>query len=113
MFALQNFREGNESKMDIEPGELKFTVKSFDKGTSRFDLFLSGAELQDTIHMVLEYSSALFKTSSAQQIVSNYLEILNQVLENKDIKLRDITISSNLVHIKSTVDQKEYMNFGF
>jgi NRPS condensation-like uncharacterized protein len=113
MFALQNFGERAGSETGTPLTGLTIKPYQFEKQTSWFDLFLEGTEGQDTIHMRLEYSTELFKPSTVQNIADNYLEILNQVLEDREIKIKDITISSNLVQVKSTVDQKEYMNFGF
>lgn len=113
MFAEQNFADA--IKVDSGARLTGLTIRhfSFEKNLSRFDLFLQIAQAPDVIHMRMEYSTSLFKPSTAQQILENYMEIVNQVLEDKEIKLKDITISSNLVQVKSTVDQKEYMNFGF
>lgn len=113
MFALQNFGAGTSETTGS--GLTGITIKPYvlEKQTSRFDLFLEGTPSHGSIRMRLEYSTALFKHSTAQKITGYYMEILKQVLENKEIKLKEISISNNLLDVKAIVDQKEYMDFGF
>jgi fengycin family lipopeptide synthetase D len=113
MFVLQNFGESTGAETWASLTGLTIEPYQFEKQTSRFDLFFEATQRQDTIYMRVEYSTRLFKPSTVQNIADNYLEILNQVLEDSEIKINDITISSNLVQVKSTVEQKEYMNFKF
>jgi fengycin family lipopeptide synthetase D len=113
MFAMQNFWERTEFIDEMGLSELKAQPYGFKKRASRFDLFLVGTEIQDIISMQLEYSTVLFEHSTAQKIADYYLEILKQVLADGDIKIKDISISSNILEVKSSASQKEYMNFGF
>ncbi|MCP4153890.1 MAG: amino acid adenylation domain-containing protein [bacterium] len=115
MFALQNFLDRENTGNDIELHQLKIKpYKRTSKRTrARFDLFLVGTESRDFVRMELEYSTALFKPSTAEKITNFYLEILKQVLEDNDIKIQDVTISGNLLEVKANVDQNEYMDFGF
>ena len=113
MFALQNYWERSESVEGIEFSGIKTRKYGFERKTSRFDLFMFGTESQDTLQMELEYSTALFKPSTAQSITESYIEILHQVLEGREIKIKDITISGSLLEVSSVADKNEYMDFGF
>ena len=113
MFALQNFWERPTAATRTGLTGLSIKPYVFEKKTSRFDLFLEGTQRKETIHMRLEYSTILFKHSTAQKITGYYMDILKQVLENKEIKLKEISISNNLLDVKAIGDQKEYMDFGF
>jgi hypothetical protein len=113
MFALQNYGVRTESVPETQLTGLTIKPYKFEKQTSRFDLFLEAAHSMDAIYMKLEYSTALFKPSTAEKITDNYLETLKQVVNDPDIKIEDICISSNLIEVEALADQGEYVNFGF
>jgi hypothetical protein len=60
------------------------------------ELILEAIEGTDTLSMVLEYSTELFEEATARKMGKHYAEILEQVLENPDIKLEDIRVSYGL-----------------
>jgi fengycin family lipopeptide synthetase D len=113
MFAMQNFRENIDFLSETETLGLNVKPYEYETRLSRFDLFLYGSEIKDFIRMRLEYSTALFKKSTAERIKNYYMKILSQILENKEIKIKDITILTSSTHIdlKPEVDQNEYMDF--
>jgi non-ribosomal peptide synthetase component F len=114
MFAMQNFRENIDFLSELRTLGLKVKPYEYDTRVSRFDLFLYGTEIKDFIRMRLEYSSALFKESTAQRIKNYYMKILSQVLENQEIRIKDITIGTSSTHIdlKPEVNQNEYLDFA-
>ena len=67
----------------------------------------------DSIKMSLEYSTPLYKRSTAENLVNHYLEILEQVVENPGIKLEDINVSYQLVPIKNADLRDHGADFGF
>jgi len=64
---------------------------------SHFDLMLSAAAADDKITMHIEYSTALFKQETIEKFSTYYMDILEQVVENKDIRLNDITVTHGLL----------------
>jgi hypothetical protein len=76
-------------------------------------LTLTAAERDNDIDMLLEYKTSLFNESTAQNITKWYVEILNQVLANKYIKLEDIKMSVSLESIDSNVIRYVSEDFGF
>jgi amino acid adenylation domain-containing protein len=113
MFAIQNFEEKTGDVSEIVIPGLKLKGYNNESKVSRFDLFLIGSESNDIIRMRLEYSTVLFKSVTAEKLTGCYIEILNQVLKNNRIKLKDITISSIFSDIQSHVKRNEYLDFGF
>jgi tyrocidine synthetase-3 len=117
MFAMQNFRESHVDSELSQPRipRLKITPYEFESRIARFDLFLFGTEINDIIRMRLEYSTALFQHSSAEKITRCYKEILEQVLENREIKLKDITIpiSSQRIDVEAKAVKSEFTDFSF
>jgi amino acid adenylation domain-containing protein/non-ribosomal peptide synthase protein (TIGR01720 family) len=80
--------------------------------SAKYDLVLRVNPKKDTLSMSLEYATALFKKSTVENMVKNFIEILNQVVENKDITLEDITISNPFLLVQHTSDEED-MGFNF
>ncbi|UCH93178.1 MAG: AMP-binding protein [Candidatus Aminicenantes bacterium] len=117
MFAIQNFGENLQITNEIEMSGLRLKPYLYANKMSRFDLFFICFEINDTIHINVEYSTALFKRSTVEKITGYYLEILEQILENNEIKLKDIAISTSrrLVDVTGNLaaEDSEDMGFGF
>jgi tyrocidine synthetase-3 len=86
-FALHS-REGIRAVSDTEI--LKVIPVEFEHKVSIFDITLRAYEAHDAISMVLEYKTPLFKPSTMKRYGKHYIEILKQVVENIDLKLKDI-----------------------
>jgi acyl carrier protein len=87
---------------DIQKSDgLKVTPYDSGNRASRFDMLLWATAASDKIDLKLEYSTQLFKKSSMETFCKHFMEILQQVAENKEMKLEDITISSDLQVVKS------------
>ncbi|MEE1056511.1 MAG: amino acid adenylation domain-containing protein, partial [Acutalibacteraceae bacterium] len=87
MLVLQN----NVVNKD-QPGELIIEEGVNQKGrTSKFDLsFNISSDVDDTYIIILEYCTALYKKETIERLIEHYIEILKQVTENKDKKLKEI-----------------------
>jgi tyrocidine synthetase-3 len=92
---------------------MKITPYQSLTGLTNFDLHLKCEVVNGIITMGLAYSTKLFKPSTAQKIKHRYLEILNQVVNNHEIKLKDITVSHDLVQSTSTLLQDNEGDFVF
>jgi amino acid adenylation domain-containing protein len=108
-FAMQNM--GHE--IDEKDHDLKVSSYRFKYEISKFDMTFFAAEFDNKIKMEMEYSTELFKTSSAQKISEHFVEILKQVVENQKMKLGDIKISHKLLKTKSNLRQEEDGDFAF
>ncbi|UCH95458.1 MAG: amino acid adenylation domain-containing protein [Candidatus Aminicenantes bacterium] len=107
-FVVQNMEI---DKIEIEG--LEITPYDFKTRVSRFDFQLVASEANDSITMILEYSIALFKRVWAEKFAERYVNILKQVVENNDIKLKDITISHHLTVAKPSVSKGTAVDFNF
>jgi tyrocidine synthetase III len=108
VFVLQNANLENISMNDI-----KITPFPFADKTVKFDLQLEIVEYNKQISMVWNYPVALFRESTVAKMANHYIEILAQVLENREIKLRDILLSHELVAADTNILQEENVSFGF
>ena len=107
-FVVQNMETE-----DIEIENLRMIPYDFQTGVSRFDIMMLARENENSLVIMLEYSTALFKRTTAEKFAERYCHILNQVLENGEIKLKDIVITHDFAVAKSSIIQKDTDDFGF
>jgi len=112
VFVVQNTAVG---EMDVkEPGELsKMRVLPYEVEMEYVhnELLLNAQERFNTLFMTLEYSTELFKKSTVQKIAAHYQEILNQILQDKYVKLGDINISHDYIAAKPGTIQDDQGDF--
>jgi len=110
VFTLNPFFKGGKreemKKFDfqVEPWghEIKF---------AKFDLYCLVTELNETIDILLRYSTQLFKPSTIERMKKHYIEILEQVVDNISIRLNDIKLSHDLLTVKPTVYKDDGSDF--
>lgn len=113
MFSLQNFEVTANSVPEIEIPDLKLIPYEYEIRRARFDLFFITNESENTIEVLVEYDTTIFKKSTIEKIIGHYREILSRVLEKKDIQLKDITLFSTFLKVDNRVEKDELSNFGF
>jgi non-ribosomal peptide synthetase component F/acyl carrier protein len=108
-FTLQNTAV---TEMEYEvPGIRIKAYDTIEARSTKFDLSLEAVEESNGISMILNYSTVLFKPSTAEKIIGHYIEILHQVLENREIKLKDIRLSHKLSAAAVEINEEETL-FG-
>jgi len=116
VFALNNSSFGNP-RIEGVGENLPFTVSQYlvEYKVSRFDLLIGAFEnhANQTIQLLLEYSTDLFKPSTAEKIIIRYISILKQLVEDNDIGLEDIDIVYGLQAVSSSNLQEERGEFEF
>jgi acyl carrier protein len=93
--------------------EVKFSSYEFTNRIAHLDLVLLIIERNDTILMTFEYATTLFKSTTMENMAQRYIEILEQVVVNQDIKLKDIEISSKLKDVKLNKGYEDFVDFDF
>ncbi|MCU0288692.1 MAG: condensation domain-containing protein, partial [Acidobacteria bacterium] len=88
-FAVQNM----ERPVLESPGLL---MRPYEYGhfNSRFDMCFHVFEEGQELHFMMEYCTRLFKRETVEMFIKNFNEVAGQVLENPQILLKDITIST-------------------
>jgi tyrocidine synthetase-3 len=94
------FQDGDKRPGQTERSSLHESTLN-PRQISHFDLMLHATDRGDSIPIVIEYSTALFKRATIEEFSKVYREILEQVLENQDTRLVDIKISHDLLVAKS------------
>jgi phthiocerol/phenolphthiocerol synthesis type-I polyketide synthase E len=111
MLIVQNM-EGNLS--EIKMGELKLLPYSDEAPQpAKTDICLEAEERDRKIFLKLKYSTALFKKETMEYFVSFFKEIVSLILENKEVKLGDISVSHHLAQASAKVYGEEEPGFDF
>ncbi|WEA01632.1 non-ribosomal peptide synthetase [Mucilaginibacter sp. SJ] len=97
MFLYQNLA------IDVpEATGTAFSRYLFDPGFSKFDISLEISEENDQINYAFEYCTQLFKDETIWRFLQGLKTIINQVIANPEILIKDILI----------LDTKEFENFN-
>ena len=78
-------------------GGLRVKPPGIEIKTAKYDLLFRAAEGSGSITLSIEYSTELFKRATIQNLAGHYVEILEQVTEDRDIVLSEITVSHDLL----------------
>ncbi|TNE54260.1 MAG: amino acid adenylation domain-containing protein, partial [Bacteroidetes bacterium] len=90
LFAFQN---NEQEKLQVH--DLNFELLNFEQETSKFDLSLNAAEINDEIHCSFEYATALFSEDTIERMSQHLVHLLQFVCEHPDAKLGQIPLMSS------------------
>ncbi len=90
MFIYQN---NGFKKFDFDGVSSKYYVP--DNNTSKYDLTLEAIPEDGNIKLNFEYCSQLFNKDFVKSFASYYLNILNNILDNVDIQISNISLMSD------------------
>ncbi|MEK7434104.1 MAG: amino acid adenylation domain-containing protein [Cyanobacteriota bacterium] len=83
------------ASIDIEPiNDTKITYLDVDMKTSKFDLVLSIIPFDEKLKCVFEYNTDLFFDSTIEKLKNSFLNIIDIILANNEIKIKDIDVLS-------------------
>ncbi|MGD2089308.1 MAG: amino acid adenylation domain-containing protein [Candidatus Aminicenantes bacterium] len=98
---------------EIEICGLKLRRFRIQSNIAHFDLMMQLIEMDETIEMFIEYRTALFKTSTIEEMARHYIEILTQLLENKRSMLKEIKVSHHFIAAEKDILSKNPTEFDF
>ena len=85
---------------------------AYENKTAKFDLNLICSESAETLLFTLEYSTNLFKADTISRFAGYFTDIIAAVLENRDKKMGDISMSLEFTESKSALSLEAAGNFG-
>jgi acyl transferase domain-containing protein len=94
-------------------GQLTLTPYEFEVQTSQFDLIMGFRDGEHNMKILLSFSTALFKTSTAERLLEHFVEIIEQLVDNKDMTIEEITLSHGMAAIASNQFGEENLEFDF
>lgn len=87
MLVLQNIEEST-----FKFGNLKVLGDRYKNNISKFDFTLTLSEVNNEIKCDLEYSTQLFKKSTMERFAIHFINLIEQVINNMDLMIKDISI---------------------
>jgi hypothetical protein len=108
MFVLNN-----ETIPEWKITGMKLSHYEHEDLSAQMDLKLRGWEREGEILFCFEYSTRLFKKETIEMFIKNFKEVISIVLENRDIKLKDIRISHGLLSTEFNLLKEEQGDFVF
>jgi amino acid adenylation domain-containing protein/non-ribosomal peptide synthase protein (TIGR01720 family) len=96
-----------------EINELQFKPYAYKSNVSHYELVFYAAEGGDTINLLVEYSTAIFKKSTVKTMAERYIDILKQMVGGTDIKLKGITLSHQMLAARSILREDLQEDFLF
>ncbi|MBU8665451.1 amino acid adenylation domain-containing protein [Virgibacillus pantothenticus] len=104
-------------------GDLNIAEYYYGGKDAKFDLTLHVFQAIDIVKFNLEYQIGLFKPETIQRFATHFLNILNEITENKDITIQEIRMftDSEMMQIKTSIretavsedDELYYTEFNF
>ena len=85
----------NTKKININLGNINADIYSNDVNISKYDLSLEIVPSDNSYNMNFEYCTLLFNDDFMQSLCANYLQILELLVSNIDITIKDINIDKN------------------
>ncbi len=113
MFSFNNIDVPavDSAKMEV-PTETGDT-QVLETGITKFDISIMAEERADSIFIVFEFSTALFKKETIKRYVGYFQELVTAIIEDDNKKLEDYSISHDLLGAKANVSQEDFDDFDF
>ncbi len=111
--VMQDTKHSSVESLLLEKMPVEFKLYEYETGISQFDIALFCGEAVGRLSFRLTYRTKLFKEETMDMFINHFKEIISLVIENQDIQLKDITLSTDLEIIKSAVIQNDPGDFGF
>ncbi|OOM82535.1 gramicidin S synthase 2 [Clostridium puniceum] len=108
MFLLEDMDFNSEAEIKLIQPEFNI---------SKFDLTLTAAEIVEGIKFNLEYCIKLFENETIERMKEHFINILNSITDDLDIKIKDINIISDekrelyindMKKVKNVIDELEF-----
>ncbi|MCR3759888.1 hypothetical protein KYB31_13010 [Clostridium felsineum] len=106
MFAMQNMRTP-----EIKVDDMILTPYNFQDKTSRVDFELEVSEDDKDLIFRFGYCTKLFKRDTIKKISDDYFKLLDIVINNPKIKIKDIELENNYVNPDKIIADEVNFNF--
>jgi malonyl CoA-acyl carrier protein transacylase len=117
--ALINFYNFEEKALPADGSETKASDSDLNQILAKYgsdiahnDLVLYVEQNGEDLFLSLEYCTKLFKQETIERFIKYFHEITSSVIENENIKLKDIHFSHELIKSESEIQQEDLEDFG-
>jgi non-ribosomal peptide synthetase component F len=106
LFQFQNLQLNNPGQGDLQMEPYEIDVKS-----SKFDLEIYVLQMEQTLKFSINYRNSLFKKETIDNLVKDYKQLVEIILENPYRKIKNIDIHTSKDWQKNTKDLFETVTF--
>jgi len=106
------FNLNNIESAKVKPTDLVMKPYNNSSEFAKFDIAIYVNEINQTIDFIFRYSTQLFKRSTIEKLKIYFSEIIDQVVNNVDIKLKDITLSHGFAETRSSIYKENKQAFN-
>ncbi|MEE1281872.1 MAG: amino acid adenylation domain-containing protein, partial [Acutalibacteraceae bacterium] len=99
MLVLQN----NENE-EINLNDSELSSIEYQSSVSKFDLTFNIEQEKNNFTIILEYCTALFKRESSKLLLKHYIEVLNNITNNPEAKINEISMVTAEEEQKVTIE---------
>jgi hypothetical protein len=103
----------NISQASLKMKGTKVISLPYEARATQVDISLEAAEFHERIEFFLTYCTKLFKRETIDKFFEFLKKIISVVVENKEIKLEDITVPYHLEKAQLNIPQPGEITFGF
>ncbi|HEX3048367.1 MAG TPA: amino acid adenylation domain-containing protein [Bacillota bacterium] len=108
VFAMENI-----APPSIRIADLTYIPHPYDDQITKFDLLLTANEVHDSMMMRFQYSTALFKKRTVERLSKYFVDVINQVIANPDLRIGAIKLGDSLLTAKSNIATDIEDDFSF
>jgi amino acid adenylation domain-containing protein len=94
----------SESVLQTGTGGFKFTRYEYQNNTSTFDLIVFPLETENTVKLKCDYRTSLFKRSTIEYLMGEYLKLLEEIARDPNKRLKEYDIF-NRRHLQAETNQ--------
>ncbi len=102
-----------EKELTEDLPDLKIRPFDFEYKVAHFDLLLEFSVIKGRINLVWEYATSLFGRSTIEKMHQRYAEILQQIVEDPGMLIKDIGFTHQLLEAKSNILEEDVGDFDF
>jgi hypothetical protein len=113
VLVLQNAGASPDSPKPHLADYSEQSSRGFRNKTSHFDFWLMAVETAHSIRMMFKYSEELFKRSTIETMAEHYIEVVENVVNNCNMKLGDVSLSHDLLAARPAFFQEDRESFEF
>ncbi len=112
-FQFNNLDDKLANIPEVKIEDLTVRPYNYKGRIAKFDLYLWGKEKESGILFFIEYATRLFRDETVKSFIKYFKQIVSVVVRDNRIKLKDISITHDLLSTKSNILKQDQGDFGF
>lgn len=107
-FSFNNIENPSQDIPEIKAKDLTMTPYTFGQETARYDITLRGSEAGETLYFSFNYRTHLFKQTTIQRFITYFKDILDAIIADPDIQLKEIKALSQVMEAETESPEMDF-----